>query len=242
MKIMGFQELTLIDYPGKLACTLFLYGCNFRCGFCHNPELVLSVKEEKNEKGYSEEEILRFLEKRKGQLEGVCITGGEPLLTIDLEFLQKIKDLGYLIKIDTNGSFPELLEELIKKGLVDYIAMDIKASKANYEKLINAKIDINKIEKSIEIISSLLEEYEFRTTVLEDGNFHNKDEIKEIAQWLNKIHPEKGKPKKFVLQGFKNKGKFIDTSFNSKKDTSQEYLEELKSLLEKYFEEVETRA
>jgi len=106
MNISGFQEFTLIDYPGKIACVLFLHGCNFRCGFCHNPELVLSSGESKHTK----KEILKFLEKRKGQLEGVCITGGEPLMTIDTDFLKEIKELGYSIKIDTNGSFPELLD------------------------------------------------------------------------------------------------------------------------------------
>ncbi|RKX59006.1 MAG: anaerobic ribonucleoside-triphosphate reductase activating protein, partial [Thermodesulfobacteriota bacterium] len=137
MKIKGIQELTLIDYPGKLACTLFLYGCNFRCGFCHNPELVLAPLGN----DYTQEEILKFLEKRKGQLEGVCITGGEPLMTIDIEFLNKIKDLGYSIKLDTNGSFPELLEELIKDKLIDYIAMDVKIGKDKYNDLTCSDID-----------------------------------------------------------------------------------------------------
>lgn len=234
MQIKGLQELTLIDYPGKIACTLFLYGCNFRCGFCYNPELVLAPLGN----DYSKKEVLDFLEKRKGQLEGVCITGGEPLLSIDAGFLKKIKDLGYSIKIDTNGSFPELLEELIKDGLVDYVAMDIKASKDNYKDIVNCDIDMKKIEKSIKIISELLNYYEFRTTVLED--MHDVKEMEEIAQWLNSLCGKK--PQKFVLQGFKNHNKFIDESFKNKKDTSNQYLKELKDILQEYFEDIDLRA
>ncbi len=233
MKIKGIQEFTLLDYPGKLACTLFLYGCNFKCGFCHNPELVLAPLG----KDYTEEEILKFLEKRKGQLEGVCITGGEPLMTLDAEFLKKIKDLGYSIKIDTNGSFPDFLEELIKKNLVDYVAMDIKSSRDRYQEITNSDIDVKKIEKSIQIICSLLDYYEFRTTVIED--LHDDVEMQKIAEWLKKLC--KGKPKKIALQGFKNQGKFIDVSYKKKKDTTEKYLKELKDVLDDFFEEIEVR-
>jgi len=233
MKIKGIQELTLIDYPGKLACTLFLFGCNFRCGFCHNPELVLAPLG----KDYTEKEILDFLEKRKGQLEGVCITGGEPLMTIDVEFLKKIKDLGYSVKLDTNGSFPELLEELIKKKLIDYVAMDIKSSKEKYKEITNSEIDIKKIEKSIKIISSLLDYYEFRTTILED--LHDVKELEEMAKWINQLCA--GKAKKFALQGFENQGKLIEGKFKKKKDTKENYLRDLKDILEDYFETVEIR-
>ena len=234
MNISGFQEFTLIDYPGKIACTLFLHGCNFRCGFCYNPELVLAPLANK----YTKKEILDFLVKRKGQLEGVCITGGEPLMTIDIEFLRDIKSLGHSIKMDTNGSFPDLLEDLIRSGLIDYVSMDIKSSPENYEKTINIEIDISKIEKSIRIISSILGYYEFRTTVLE--GLHTKEEMIEIAEWLNKICGKK--PKRFVLQGFKNHNKFIDESFKKKKDTRKSYLQELKEVLEPYFEEIDIRA
>jgi len=234
MKIKGIQEFTLIDYPGKIACTLFLYGCNFKCGFCHNPELVLAPVG----KDYSEKEILDFLEKRKGQLEGVCITGGEPLLTLDIGFLKKIKDLGYSIKLDTNGSFPELLEELIKDKLIDYVAMDIKSSKDNYQKITDSDINIKKIEKSIKVIASLLDYYEFRTTILED--VHDEKELEEMAKWLNQLCV--GKPKRFTLQGFKNQGKFIDSSFNNKKDVKENYLKELKEILDEYFDDVDIRS
>jgi pyruvate formate lyase activating enzyme len=189
-------------------------------------------------KDYSEKEILDFLEKRKGQLEGVCITGGEPLLTLEVDFLKKIKDLGYSIKLDTNGSFPELLEELIKDGLIDYVAMDIKSSKEKYQEVTNSDIDIKKIEKSIKIIASLLDYYEFRTTILED--IHDEKELEEMAKWLNQLCV--GKPKRFALQGFKNQGKFIDESFSKKKDTRENYLKELKEILEEYFDNVDIRS
>ncbi len=232
MKIMGLQETTLIDYPDKIACTLFLYGCNFKCGFCHNPGLVLKPEG----KEYSEEEILEFLKKRKEYLEGICITGGEPLLNLDLEFLERIKRLGYSIKIDTNGGFPEKLKEIIEKGLVDFVAMDIKSSKGNYNKVINSNIDIDKIEKSMKLVSGL-KDYEFRTTIIE--GIHDIGEVKKIAIWLNEII--KGKPKKFCLQGFKNQGKLLDKSFMKKKDTSEKFLNELKEEIKDYFEEVEIR-
>jgi len=233
MNIKGFQELTLVDFPGKIACTLFLFGCNFRCGFCYNPELVLAPLADE----YSENEVLAFLEKRKGQLEGVCITGGEPLMTLDVGFLKKIKDLGYDIKLDTNGSFPELLEELIKKKLIDYVAMDIKASKENYKDIVNSDVDLKKIEKSIKVISSLMDYYEFRTTILED--IHDLEEIKEIAKWLNHICA--GKPKKFILQGFKNNGKFVDEQYKKKRNTNTKHLNNLKEGVKDYFEDVEIR-
>jgi pyruvate formate lyase activating enzyme len=232
MKIAGIQKTTLIDYPEKIACTIFLHGCNFKCGFCHNPELVLY----KPEKIYSEKEILEFLEKRKNQLEGICICGGEPLLSLDLEFLKKIKELGYLIKIDTNGSFPEKLREIINENLVDFVAMDIKSGRENYEKIINVKVNLNKIEESIKLIS-LLDNYEFRTTIIE--GFHDLKEVKKIAIWLNEV--TKKKPKRFCLQGFKNQGKFINEKFKNKKDTSEEFLGKLKEEIEDYFEDVVVR-
>jgi len=231
MKIKGIQELTLIDYPDKIACTIFLYGCNFRCGFCHNPELVVS----ENIEDISENEILEFLEKRKGNLEGVCITGGEPLINLDKDFLRKIKDLGYLIKIDTNGSFPERLKEFIEEDLVDFVAMDIKSSKEKYLEVVNSNVDLRKIEESIKLISGL-EDYEFRTTIVED--LHPIEEVKKIGKWLNALI---GKPKKFVLQGFKNKGKFIDEKYNSERDVGENYLNSLMKEIENFFEKVEIR-
>jgi len=233
MIIVGIEKTTFIDFPGKIACTLFVMGCNFRCGFCHNPELVT----EKNRKEISQNEILDFLGKRKKQLEGVCITGGEPLININPEFLKKIKELGYFIKIDTNGSFPEKLKEIIDKKLVDFIAMDIKSSKENYNNITNSEINLKDIEKSIKLISNSGVGYEFRTTIIE--NIHNNEEIKKIGIWLNEICDKK--PEKFALQGFKNNGKFIDMKFKTIMNTSSKRLEELKNIAEDYFKKVEIR-
>lgn len=232
MKIAGFQKLTLIDYPGKIACTLFLSGCNFRCGFCHNPEIVLSEPEQV----YPENEILEFLKKRKLQLEGVCITGGEPLLSLDIDFLKEIRKLGYLIKIDTNGSYPEKLQELMNLNLVDFVSMDIKSSKEKYKELTNVDVDLDKIEKSIRLISNL-EDYEFRTTIIE--GMHDLEEIREMAVWLNKLTNKK--PQRFCLQGFKNQESLLDPIFRNKKDTSREFLEQLKASIKDYFEEIDIR-
>jgi pyruvate formate lyase activating enzyme len=231
MKIKGIQKLTLVDYPGKLACTIFLFGCNFKCGFCHNPELVIG-----NDKGgYYEEEILDFLEKRKKYLDGVCITGGEPLLSLKDDFLKKIRSLGYLIKIDTNGSCPERLQWIIDKGLVDFISMDIKSSKEKYSEVVDCEIELDKIEESIKIIS-LFPNYEFRTTIV--GGIHDAEELMKMMAWLNGVA---GKLKEFSLQGFKNNGKFIDDSFSSKKDISEDYLIELSNVIKDHCEKVNIR-
>ncbi len=232
MKISDLQKVTLIDYPGKIACTIFLFGCNFRCGFCHNKGLVIKADREE----ISQEDVLKFLEKRKKYLGGVCITGGEPLMTLKEDFLRKIKKLNYSIKIDTNGSFPGKLKEFIVMGLVDYVAMDIKASGEKYSEVVNAEVELGDIEKSIKIIS-LFGKYEFRTTILEE--IHIEEEVLKMAKWLNQIVGEK--PKKFVLQGFKVQGELLDAEFQLKKDTSEEYLIRLKNLVEDYFEEVEIR-
>jgi len=231
MKICGLQKITLIDYPGKIACTIFLYGCNFRCGFCHNPELVT----EKNENIFSEKKILDFLGKRKKYLEGVCITGGEPSLTLEKSFLREIKKMGYLIKIDTNGSLPEKLKEIIDENLVDFVAMDVKASKENYKKITNSEISPERIEESIKLISKL-KDYEFRTTVIE--GIHDVEEMKKIAEWLNKLI---GKPKKYSLQAFKNSGKVLSEEFKNKKDTSEKFIREIKEAIKDNFDEVEIR-
>ncbi len=232
MKIAGIQKLTLIDYPGKLACTLFFYGCNLRCGFCHNPELVI----EPLGRIYSEKEVLDFLKDRKKYLDGVCITGGEPLLDIDKTFLRKIKEFGYDIKIDTNGCFPDAIKELVEENLVNYIAMDIKSGKDNYERVVGKNIDIDKIEKSIKLICDF-GAYEFRTTIVE--GFHDEEEIKKIGEWLNNLCGRK--PSKYFLQGFKNNQKFIDNSYKFKRDISEEYLRRLMHIALDYFENVGIR-
>ena len=232
MKIAGLQKMTLIDYPGEVACTIFLFGCNFRCGMCHNPELVVRTFEE----GFSEESVLEFLEERKGKLDAVCISGGEPLMSLDLDFVRKIKSLGYKVKIDTNGSFPEKLGQLIKEGLIDAVAMDVKASRENYSGIAGVEVDIGRIEESIRLISGL-EDYEFRTTVV--GRFHDVDEMMLIGQWLGEVCGKK--PKKFFLQGFKSKGDLIDKSFLNEVDVSEGYLNKLRDCVVGFFEVVGVR-
>jgi pyruvate formate lyase activating enzyme len=233
MKIKGLQRTTLIDYPGKAACTIFLFGCNFRCGFCYNPGLVLKEEHE----DFSEEEIFNFLVKRKKYLDAVCITGGEPLMVLEEEFLRKIKNLGYLIKIDTNGSYPEKLKDFISKGLVDFVSMDVKSSKDNYEKVVGVKVDLNKIEESMRIISSL-DGYEFRTTIV--GRYHNKDELKKIMFWVNHVIGKK--PKKFAMQGFKkHHGRFINPDFLNESEVREDFLKELENEVKEYTEMVEVR-
>ena len=165
IKISGIQKLTLLDYPEHTACTLFVPGCNFKCPFCHNSELLSAGVE-----FYDEAEIFAFLRKRVGVLEGVCVTGGEPTLYTDLgRFLGKIKDLGYSVKLDTNGFLPDRLKELLDAGLVDYVAMDIKNSPERYAEtagLPAERFDITPIEQSIDIIMNSAKDYEFRTTVV----------------------------------------------------------------------------
>jgi pyruvate formate lyase activating enzyme len=236
MKISGLQKLTLIDYPGKLACTIFLFGCNFKCGFCHNPELVFS----NGQKGfYSEKDVLDFLDKRKKYLEGVCITGGEPLINPDLkELIKKIKEKGFLVKVDTNGSNPELLKEIIDQKLVDYIAMDIKTDADSYDILVGVDVDLSKIEESIKIIAKSNLDYEFRTTVIR--GYHDSEKIKEIGEWVNNLV---GKPKKYYIQNFiPREGKLVDDKFEKIKPFEDEELEDIKEAAMPYFEKVEVRS
>lgn len=166
MLIGGLEKCSLIDYPGKVSAIVFTQGCNFRCGYCHNPELIFSNQ---FQNPIPQEKIFEFLGKREGKLDGVVITGGEPTLQPDiLDFVKKVKDLGYLVKLDTNGSNPELLRKVIDGDLVDYLAMDIKAPLEKYHEIINAMVDISAIEESISLLKNFSKEYEFRTTVVEN--------------------------------------------------------------------------
>ena len=231
MKILGLQKTTLIDYPKKVACTVFLFGCNFRCGFCHNPGLVVSPLG----KEYSSDEILNFLESRKRYLDAICFTGGEPLMTLEISFLEKVKKMGYLIKIDTNGSFPEKLKKFISAGLVDYVAMDIKSEKERYPYFAGVQADMNKIEESIKAISKL-ENYEFRTTIVEGE--HDVEGVKKMVEWVYGIS---GKIKNYSLQGFKKEEGLLDKRYLKVKDTSEKYLESLKGEIGKYVENIEVK-
>jgi len=227
MKIKGLQKQTILDYPGKLACTIFTFGCNFRCGFCHNPELIkddgrLEIKQE---------EILEFLKNRKDFLDGVCITGGEPTINEDLpDFISKVKELGFLVKLDTNGTNPEMLKELIDKRLIDYVAMDIKAPIEFYDNVVNAKVNKEDIQKSIDLIRKM-KDYEFRTTVV-PGLFNEKY-AKMIGEWL------KGS-KRFYIQQFRTI-KTLDKEFLSKKPFSKEDLINFCNIMKPYFEVCEIR-
>ena len=159
MKIGGLQRISLIDYPGKICAIVFTQGCNFRCPYCHNPELV---DPRQYGPAVKEEDVLSFLEKRKGKLEAVAVTGGEPMIQKNLDrFLEKVKGMGYLIKVDTNGSKPEVLEKVIRRRLVDYLAMDIKGPLERYAQIASVKVDTSKISRSIELITSSEIDHEF---------------------------------------------------------------------------------
>jgi len=192
MRIIGLQKLTLLDYPGHTACTIFTPGCNLRCPFCHNGGVVLP---ESDTQYKSEEEILAFLKKRQGILDGMAITGGEPLLQSDIkDFIIKVRALGFKIKLDTNGAYPDRLKALLDEGLIDYVAMDIKNSKEKYADTTGVPgLDITPFEQSVEIIKSSGIDYEFRTTVVKE--FHTTDDITAIAHWLEK-------PKHYFLQAY----------------------------------------
>jgi len=182
MKIAGLQKLSLLDYPEKLCATVFTPGCNFRCPFCHNPSLVLP---EKYPACMDEEEFFGFLEKRAGRLDGVCITGGEPLLQPDLEqFISRVKALGFLVKLDTNGSFPERLAALIGAGLLDYVAMDVKNALPEYRRTIGVDcFDTDRIERSVRLLREGRVAYEFRTTLARE--LHDAESIAEMGRWLD---------------------------------------------------------
>lgn len=199
MKIAGFQKLTLLDYPGHTACTVFTGGCNFRCPFCHNAGLVLAAGEAEN---IPEETVLAYLEKRRGILDGVVITGGEPLLHRDIPaFLEKVKARGFAVKLDTNGSFPELLETLVKNGLVDYVAMDIKNAPSLYGKTAGVpEIDLSPIVRSKEFLMSCGIDFEFRTTLVK--GLHTQESVTELARFI-------AGDEKFFLQQFKNSGNLL---------------------------------
>lgn len=230
MLIKGLQKLTLIDYPDKIAATIFLFGCNLRCPYCHNPELI-NASEAKKFKTYSKEEILRFLNERFDFLDGVCITGGEPTLSKDLpNLIKSIKKLGYAIKLDTNGTNPKMLHELIKAKLIDYIAMDIKAPLERYEKVVNSPVNKSDIQDSIKIIKTL-KDYEFRTTVV--PGLLDKQDIIEIARW---IKPAKA----YYLQQFRPVN-CLNKSYNKKKSYSVEQLREMREAVKQFFQICEIR-
>lgn len=225
IRFFGMQKLTLLDYPGKVGCTLFTGGCNFRCPFCQNSDLVF-LKEDSVE--IPKDKISEFLKKRKNILEGVCITGGEPLLHPGLEnYLKEIKSLGYHIKLDTNGSLPGKLKHLIKLNLIDYVAMDIKNSPSQYNKTIGVDdITLSSIKESIDYLKENHISYEFRTTIVKE--FHNEESIKEMGEWI------KG-AKILYLQNFEDSEHVIMTGLHSH---SKDMLFRFKDILSEYVDEV----
>ena len=223
MKFYGFQKMTMLDFPGRVACLVFTGGCNLRCPFCHNALLVT----QNDGVTYSEEEILEYLKKRKGLLDGICVSGGEPLLQVGLDdFLKKVKDLGYAIKLDTNGTFPTRLKKLVSSGLVDYVAMDIKNCKEKYPKTCGTTgVDMSKIEESVEFLLSGKVDYEFRTTIV-DG-LHKTQDIVKIGEWIQGA-------KKYFLQNFVDSGNLIESGLKAVSvDKIKDFLEIAKNYVEK---------
>lgn len=227
MQILGLNKTTLLDYPEHVAATVFTGGCNFRCPFCHNMDLVLGEVEP----ALSTEDFFAFLEKRKGILDGVCITGGEPTLQKDLpDFIRGIRDKGYLVKLDTNGYRPKVLEELLRENLLDYVAMDIKSSVENYPRVTGmADLDVTGIQESVSLLKSAGIPYEFRTTVVK--GLHRIDEFDGIGRWLQGAEA-------YFLQAFRENEKVPDKSLSS---FSEAEMREMKQLAERYIERVELR-
>ena len=196
----GLQKLTLLDFPGQVACTLFTRGCNMRCPFCHNASLVVRANEQKT---YTNEEILSFLKKRQGVLDGVAITGGEPTLMPGLaEFMTQVRGLGYKIKLDTNGTRPEVLKSIVRDGLVDYVAMDIKNCREKYGETVgfDASYDLSPIDESIAFLMEGNVDFEFRTTI--SKTYHTEEDIIKIGKWISG-------DEKYFLQQFKDSGDII---------------------------------
>ncbi|OGI25891.1 MAG: anaerobic ribonucleoside-triphosphate reductase activating protein [Candidatus Moranbacteria bacterium RBG_13_45_13] len=232
MVLGGLQKLTLIDYPGHIAATVFTVGCNFRCPFCHNPELVGGGKWEVGG-GIFEKGFFDFLKTRQGKLEGVCITGGEPTVQPDImEFVRKIKNLGYNVKLDTNGTRPDVLRRLFSEKLLDFVAMDIKSDLGNYAKLTNHNVDIERIKLSVDLIRNSGIDYEFRTTAV--PGLHKIDDFVKIGEWLEGS-------KKYVLQTFEDKGKILDSRLKKKTKGKRLDLKKIADKIEKFFGKVEIR-
>lgn len=214
MQILGLNKTTLLDYPGCVAATVFTGGCNFCCPFCHNRELVL---EPSRENALSEKEVLEFLKKRKNVLKGICITGGEPTLQSDLlDFVARVREIGYRIKLDTNGYRPDVLQSLLEKGFLDYVAMDVKNCPGKYPLAAGmddetAEFDLGKITESIQILINSDIEYEFRTTVVKE--LHIIEDMVQIGEWIKGC-------KAYFLQKFQNHGNNIAKGYHAPDDDS----------------------
>lgn len=211
MNIGGFQKTSLLDYPDRISAIVWTSGCNLRCPFCYNKTLALGTAQT-----FPEEEILSYLSKRKALLEGVVISGGEPLLQEDIiDFVGKIKDMNLLVKIDTNGFLPKILNKLLDQQLVDYVAMDVKAPKNKYPLLTGVQIDLSKIEESIDLLEKKAPAYEFKTTFVPD--LLMKEDIIEIAEWLTGAET-------YFLQQFKGKAPLLSSRLEASPPYPREYL------------------
>lgn len=228
MKIGGFQKTSLLDYPDRISAIVWTSGCNFRCPFCYNKSLALGTAEL-----FPQDEILSFLSKRKSLLEGVVISGGEPLLHDDIiDFIKRIKDLRLLVKIDTNGAFPERLSELLEQQLVDYVAMDVKAPKKKYPELTGVGTDLSKIEASIDLLKTKAPAYEFKTTFI--PGLLTKEDIIEIAQWLKGADT-------YFLQQFKIKTPLLSPTLETIVPYPREYLVETLKEIQPFFKHCKVR-
>lgn len=228
MDIAGLQKNTLLDYPGKIACTVFLAGCNLRCPFCHNPSLVLPSRAEPPAMG--EDALLAFLKKRRGLLEGVCITGGEPTLHRDLpQLIGKITALGYPVKLDTNGTNPKMLGQLLEAGLLCYVAMDIKNAPEAYANTCGGADVLESVEESVKILRNSGIPYEFRTTVVKP--LHSEETMKALGQWLSGEEP-------YFIQNFRDTGDLVGQGLSS---FSEEELKQLQKAVLPYLPNAQVR-
>ncbi len=227
MKIHGLQKMTLLDYPGRVAATVFLGGCDFRCPFCHNFELADGSAPAVMEEG----ELLDFLKKRKGLLDGVAVTGGEPCLRTDLpELLRGIRDLGYDVKLDTNGTHPALLEDILSRGLAQYVAMDIKNSPEKYAATAGVeKVDLDAVRRSVELLMAGDADYEFRTTVV--AELHEAEDFEKIGMWISGA-------KRYFLQCFTDRD---SVPFAGLHAPDRAALEEYAGIVRKYVPETYIR-
>lgn len=226
MNICGYQKTTLLDYPGHVAATVFTGGCNFRCPFCHNSDLVINPGSFNR---IDEEVIFTFLNKRKSILSGICITGGEPTLQPDLcDFIKKIRSFGYKVKLDTNGYRPQVISELLSKNVLDYIAMDVKAGRSNYSNVSGVPdLDINNINETISCIENSGIAYEFRTTIVKE--LHTEQDFYEIREMLSSKSP-------YYIQSFKDSGNIFTPGLSScSKETLEHYLSLVKEKIPSSF-------
>ena len=228
MKIGGFQKTSLLDYPDRISAIVWTSGCNFRCPFCYNKKLAIGTAEL-----FPEDEILSFLSKRKHLLDAVVISGGEPLLHDDLiDFIHRIKNLHLLVKIDTNGGFPDKLDDLLEHHLIDYVAMDVKAPKKKYHQLSGSKVDISEIEKSIDLIKTRAPAYEFKTTFI--PGILIKEDIVEIGKWLNGAET-------YFLQQFKRLLPLVSKDLETAVSYPKEYVYETLAAIKPFFKRCAVR-